>query len=44
VALEKCIKVREERMMWIKVEPRLAHLKGNARFDEILRRMHLASN
>lgn len=43
-ALEKCIEVREERMMWLKVEPRLAHLKGNARFDEILRRMNLASN
>lgn len=40
-ALEKCIEVREERMMWLKVEPRLTHLKGNARFDEILRRMNL---
>jgi DNA-binding winged helix-turn-helix (wHTH) protein/TolB-like protein/Flp pilus assembly protein TadD len=40
-ALEKCIEVREERMMWIKVEPRLAQLKGNARFDQILRRMNL---
>ena len=43
-ALEKCIDVREERMMWLKVEPRFANLKGNARFDEILRRMNLASN
>jgi len=41
-ALEKCIEVREERMMWLKVEPRLAPLKGNARFDELLRRMNLA--
>lgn len=41
-ALEKCIEVREERMMWLKVEPRLAQLKGNARFDEMLRRMNLA--
>lgn len=40
-ALEKCIEVREERMMWLKVEPRLAQLKGNARFDEMLRRMNL---
>ena len=40
-ALEKCIAVREERMMWVKVEPRLAQLRGNARFDEILRRMKL---
>ena len=42
-ALEKCIEVREERMMWLKVEPRFAHLKGNVRFDQILRRMNLAS-
>jgi len=40
-ALEKCIEVREERMMWLKVEPRLAQLKGTARFDAILRRMNL---
>jgi DNA-binding winged helix-turn-helix (wHTH) protein/TolB-like protein/tetratricopeptide (TPR) repeat protein len=40
-ALEKCVEVREERMMWLKVEPRLAQLKGNARFNEILRRMNL---
>jgi DNA-binding winged helix-turn-helix (wHTH) protein/TolB-like protein/tetratricopeptide (TPR) repeat protein len=40
-ALEKCIEVREERMMWLKVEPRLAQLKGDARFDGILRRMNL---
>jgi DNA-binding winged helix-turn-helix (wHTH) protein/tetratricopeptide (TPR) repeat protein len=43
-ALEKCIAVREERMMWVKVEPRLAQLKGHARFNEILRRMNLAAN
>lgn len=41
-ALEKCIDVREERMMWTKVEPRLAQLRGHARFGEILRRMNLA--
>lgn len=43
-ALEKCIEVREERMMWLKVEPRLAGLKGSSRFDELLRRMNLATN
>jgi DNA-binding winged helix-turn-helix (wHTH) protein/TolB-like protein/Tfp pilus assembly protein PilF len=42
--LEKCIEVREERMMWLKVEPRLTQLRGIARFDEILRRMNLAGN
>ena len=43
-ALEKCVEVREERMMWLKVEPRLASLKGNARFADLLRKMNLASN
>jgi tetratricopeptide (TPR) repeat protein len=43
-ALEKCIQVREERMMWLKVEPRFAQLRGNARFDDILRRMNLGAS
>ena len=42
-ALEKCFEVREERMMWLKVEPRFAALKSDARFDEMLRKMNLAS-
>jgi DNA-binding winged helix-turn-helix (wHTH) protein/Flp pilus assembly protein TadD len=42
-ALEKCFEVREERMMWLKAEPRFAALKGDARFDEILRKMNLAN-
>jgi DNA-binding winged helix-turn-helix (wHTH) protein/TolB-like protein/Flp pilus assembly protein TadD len=41
-ALEKCIDVREERMIWLKVEPRFAQLKDQARFNEILRRMNLS--
>ena len=40
--LEKCFEVREERMMWLKVEPRFAGLKDNSRFREILRKMNLA--
>jgi hypothetical protein len=40
--LEKCFEMREERMMWIKVEPRFANLKDNSRFHEILRKMNLA--
>jgi hypothetical protein len=40
-ALEKCIEFHEGRMMWLKGEPRLALLKGKARFDEILRRFTL---
>jgi tetratricopeptide (TPR) repeat protein len=43
-ALEKCIEAREERMMWLKVEPRFAYLKGNARFDEILRKLNLGAS
>lgn len=42
-ALEKCFEVREERMMWLKVEPRFADLKGDARFHEILGKMNLAN-
>lgn len=41
-ALEKSIEVREERMMWLKVEPRFAQLKDNVRFHELLRRMNLS--
>ena len=40
--LEKCFALREERMMWLKVEPRFANLRGDARFQEILRKMNLA--
>ena len=41
-ALEKCFELREERLMWLKVEPRFAALKDDARFQEILRKMNLA--
>ena len=41
--LEKCFAAREERMMWLKVEPRFANLRGDARFQEILRKMNLAN-
>lgn len=40
-ALEKCFELREERMSWIKVEPRFANLRGDTRFQEILRQMKL---
>ena len=39
--LEKCFDKREERMMWLKVEPRFANLRNDARFREILRKMKL---
>lgn len=40
--LEKCFAAREERLMWLKVEPRFANLRSDARFQEILRRMNFA--
>ena len=41
-ALQKCLELREERMIWTKDEPRLANLKNDFRFQEILRKMKLA--
>jgi adenylate cyclase len=40
-ALERCIQVREERLAWVKAEPRFANLKNEPRFHDILRRMNL---
>jgi DNA-binding winged helix-turn-helix (wHTH) protein/TolB-like protein/Flp pilus assembly protein TadD len=42
-ALEQCYELREERLMWLKVEPRFANLKDDSRFKEILRKMNLAN-
>lgn len=41
-ALQKCLELREERMIWTKDEPRFANLKDDSRFQEILRKMNLA--
>ena len=40
--LEKCFAIREERMMWLKVEPRFVGLRNDSRFQNILRKMNLA--
>ena len=40
-ALEKCFNEHEERLVWIKNEPRFAKLRDNARFRNILQRMNL---
>lgn len=40
-ALEKCYELREERLAWINVEPRLNNLKYDARFQGLLKRMNL---
>ena len=39
--LQKCFEMREERMVWINVEPRLANLKSDTRFQEIVQRIGL---
>ncbi len=41
--LERCYNEREERMIWIKVEPRFKNLHGDPRFQELLGKMRLSS-
>lgn len=40
-ALHKCFEQREERIVWINVEPRLAGVRNDARVQDILRKMRL---
>lgn len=40
-ALEKCFEMREERMVWIKVEPRFAIIEADPGFQQVVRRMNL---
>ena len=40
-ALEKCLEIREERLNWIKDEPRFVAIKDDPRFLAILRKMNL---
>jgi len=40
-ALQKCLELREDRMVWTKDEPRFAGLKNDPRFQAILRKMNL---
>ncbi|MBX7170241.1 MAG: winged helix-turn-helix domain-containing protein [Pyrinomonadaceae bacterium] len=39
--LEKCFLQHEERMIWLKVEPRFSNLRNNPRFIELLRKLKL---
>jgi tetratricopeptide (TPR) repeat protein len=39
--LFKCLDARDDRLVWIKVEPRLDSLRKETRFQEIVRRMNL---
>lgn len=41
-ALQKCVDEREERMMWLSVEPRFANLRNDPRFQDLLRKMNLS--
>lgn len=41
-ALEKCVALREERIIWLNVEPRFANLKTDSRFRGIVRKLNLA--
>lgn len=38
-ALEKCLELREDRMVWTRDEPRFAGIKSDPRFQAILRKM-----
>ncbi len=40
-ALEKCFEMHEERMVWLKAEPRFAPLQGDPLFQQLVRRMNL---
>ena len=39
--LEKCLDERDARILWVAVEPRLAPLRGEPRFQAILKKMNL---
>ena len=40
-ALQKCLDLREERMIWVNVEPRFALLHSDPRFYEIVKNVGL---
>jgi DNA-binding winged helix-turn-helix (wHTH) protein/TolB-like protein/Flp pilus assembly protein TadD len=39
--LEKCFELREQRMVWLKVEPRFNALRNDSRFQALLQKMQL---
>jgi hypothetical protein len=39
--LTKCFELREERMVWLNIEPRFANLRKDARFLELVEKMKL---
>jgi DNA-binding winged helix-turn-helix (wHTH) protein/TolB-like protein/Tfp pilus assembly protein PilF len=42
--LQKCVDTRDDRLMWIKVEPRFDRLRDDKRFQELISTMGLASD
>jgi hypothetical protein len=40
-ALQKCFDQREERIVWINVEPRLASVRSDARLQALARKLRL---
>lgn len=43
-ALEKCYELREERLVWMMVDPRLASIRNEARFTQLIERMQFNAN
>ncbi|HYJ89731.1 MAG TPA: winged helix-turn-helix domain-containing protein [Pyrinomonadaceae bacterium] len=41
--LQKCLDARDDRLMWIKVEPRFDRLRDDPKFKEIIKKMNLPS-
>lgn len=41
--LEKCYEMREERIVWMKSEPRFGNLKTDSRFIELLKKLRLTN-
>lgn len=40
-ALQDCLDKREERSAWLKMEPRFANIRGDARFEDLVEKMNL---
>ncbi len=43
-ALEKCYELREERLVWINVDPRLSSIRDDARFRQLIEKMQFTTS
>lgn len=41
--LEKCFELREERLVWMNVEPRLSTIRNDPRFESLIQRLNFRS-